>query len=408
MVAELGRMEAERLLSAFSVLQAVQGEEHVPFLLSNEAEYSGKSLSTDTRVPGRVLGHQAVYTRLGADPYIVETVTSGYRLEFDSVPPSGFVRLEQLGCIVRVQERPRVTLPLSLVFSNKWRLVVDASRHLNPYCIKRGIKLDDVVQVAPTIRKNDFMLVNDLDSGYWHVPIHPDYWGFLGVHHEEEDGTVTFWVWRVLCLGLRDAAHIFTCLLAPLMSEMRRQGMLTLGRSSAECLAWEEEAKCLFAKAGWVSKPAGRSGDPSQVCKFLGLVINSRDLIFSTLENKVVRIRNLCKKLVRGIARAVGTIQSVRLATGPIVSVMTRSLYHTVDVAARWDSFVKLVALSVFEREWWIDNIESVSKFPIDGRLSSVAVHYGSMVASDGSGVGHCCYDVSTSTSTSTCRLSSA
>jgi hypothetical protein len=74
-------------------------------------------------------------------------------------------------------------------------------------------------------------------------------------------------------------------------------------------------------------------------------------------------------------------------------SVVTRSLVHTVDVAALWESYVKLDALCLFELRWWIDNIESVSKFPIDGKLSSVAVHYGSRVASEGSGVGYFCYD---------------
>ena len=40
------------------------------------------------------------------------------------------LRLERLGCIARVSERPRVVLPLSKVFSKKCRLVVDASRGL--------------------------------------------------------------------------------------------------------------------------------------------------------------------------------------------------------------------------------------------------------------------------------------
>ena len=52
-------------------------------------------------------------------------------------------RLEALGCIKRVQHRPRCVLPLSSVFSKKKRLVVDGSRCLNPFLKHRKIFLQD-------------------------------------------------------------------------------------------------------------------------------------------------------------------------------------------------------------------------------------------------------------------------
>ena len=60
------------------------------------------------------------------------------------------------------------------------------------------------------------MVVNDLDSGYWHVPIHEEDQHFLGMQHEMEDGSVKIWVWTVLVLGVRDAVHIFTRIIAPI------------------------------------------------------------------------------------------------------------------------------------------------------------------------------------------------
>ena len=44
---------------------------------------------------------------------------------------------------------------------------MDGSRGLNPYCTKRGVKLDDHSHVGRTIQQDDFMVCNDLDSGYW-------------------------------------------------------------------------------------------------------------------------------------------------------------------------------------------------------------------------------------------------
>ena len=145
--------------SVLAEVQAKEGESHVPFSFTNQSEHSGKALVTDSRVPGRLLGMHLKYEEFGAEEYVVETVRSGYRLLFDEEPPASFCRnnksalsdsvfvraelerLEQLGCIVRVEQRPHVTLPLSSVFSGKKRLVVDASRGLNPYCTARGIKV---------------------------------------------------------------------------------------------------------------------------------------------------------------------------------------------------------------------------------------------------------------------------
>jgi hypothetical protein len=414
-----------RDFSDFAELMPGLGEEHV---LSSDLSHSGKALVTDVRVPGRILGKGEVYADIGAEAYIVETVQYGYKLEFDVEPPPSLLRnnnsalndhkfvrselqrLEDLGCIVRVHHRPRVTLPLSLVMSNKLRLVVDASRNLNPYCTRRGIKLEDLTHVASTVGKGDFMVVNDLDSGYWHVPIHPDHWTYLGSHFEEEDGSVIYWVWRVLCLGLRDAAHIFTRLIAPIMGELRRRGMhgliyiddlLVCGSSMEECLFWEKEAKLLFARAGWVFKPSKRSGEPSQVCKFLGLIVDSRDLRFYIPEDKICKIEDRCKELIkkkwvqaRWLASAVGSMQSVRLATGPVVAALTRSLYQAVDDANYWNSFLRLDEMALQELRWWKENIRLVSGFPVDGKLSSVAVEFRAEVASDGSAVGHFSYNL--------------
>ena len=56
------------------------------------------------------------------------------------------------------------------------------------------------------------------------MPIHPSHQDYLGVHYVDPELGVVYFVWVVLCLGLRDAAHIFTRLIAPLMSELRRRG----------------------------------------------------------------------------------------------------------------------------------------------------------------------------------------
>ena len=421
-------MESEDLnLAPFFVWNSVEGEDHIPKLLLNELEsQSNVNLATDARVPGRIKGQHSFYESIGADPYICNVVRNGYKLEFDSLPPPSFtennksalqkpdfmykelLRLEELGCIERVDQKPTVVLPLSVVFSKKWRLVVDASRTLNPYCMKRKIKLEDLTHVQKVVRQNDYMVVNDLDSGYWHVPIAQEHWKYLGVHFRHKDGSLTYWVWKVLCLGLRDAAFIFTKTISPIMAKLRGDGMrgqiyiddkLTSANSYDNCCKWELYVKDVFAKAGWIFKPGKRSGDPSQVCRFLGLEIDSRDMTFNIPEDKLIIIESKAREIlrrkfnkVRILASFVGLLQSIRLASGPIVSVLTRSLYFTIDNAKRWESFVRLDNLAKMEVQWWLENIRKVNKYPINDSLSSVTTSI--KVASDGSSIGFYSYAI--------------
>ena len=161
-------------------------------LIVNNASYAGRRLTTDVRVPGRI-GNPEFFNfwkdDLKASPFVLSTISEGYKFPFKSLPPGGIcnnnksmlrnndfalaelLRLEKLGCISRVNSPPFLCLPLSVVFSKKLRLVVDASRHLNPYLEDRKIKLEDLDVREQIFRKDDFQTKIDLDSGYWHVPL---------------------------------------------------------------------------------------------------------------------------------------------------------------------------------------------------------------------------------------------
>ncbi len=50
-----------------------EGEFHMAEALTHEAAGLGAGLCTDDRVPGRLLGRQAEYERLGAEPNIIRS-----------------------------------------------------------------------------------------------------------------------------------------------------------------------------------------------------------------------------------------------------------------------------------------------------------------------------------------------
>ena len=126
-------------------------------------------------VPGRIKGKLEAYEEAGASEYVLNTVMKGYRLVFEGneFPPSDFrennssalakndflfeelLRLESLGCIRRVKSRPHIVNPCSVVYSRKWRCVLDASQHLNKFCLRRKTYLSDLSRIPYLLREGD-------------------------------------------------------------------------------------------------------------------------------------------------------------------------------------------------------------------------------------------------------------
>ena len=71
----------------------------------------------------------------------------------------------------------------------------------------------------------DYQTKIDLDSGYWHVPLCPEHQKFVGCHFIKDDGSIIFWIWKVLFLGIKDAVYIFTKILVPHKTYLRGMGI---------------------------------------------------------------------------------------------------------------------------------------------------------------------------------------
>ena len=170
-------------------IKTLEGESQpIDGVLVNHGTYLGKLLKTDSRVPGRLKcdRHGDFYRDvLETDEETVGIIRHSYKIPFNSLPPetgvvpnnkscigkeecvwSEMIRYTQLGCVQEVDGPSRVMLPLSVVFSNKTRLVVDASRHLNPWVKKESTKLDSLDDVGELLKPGMFVAVDDLDSGY--------------------------------------------------------------------------------------------------------------------------------------------------------------------------------------------------------------------------------------------------
>ena len=391
--------------------------------LVNDAVYVGRKLSTNVSVPGNIGKPQFKdfwLNKLKPSELVKEVVTEGYKLPFKSIPPPSFEgnnrsarndltfvraeidRLEKLGCISRVEVQPYLVLPLSSVYSKKKRIVVDASRALNPFLHHRRVRLQDHREVGNFVKSGDWFTVDDLDSGYWHIPIHPDHRKYLGIAIEDEvTKEPIFFTWNVLFLGISDAVFLFTAVLKPI-----KIYVISLG---IPCLSFIDDILCsgknqeesshnrnlmveVLSQAGFIVSEHKSKG-PAQRILFLGLEICSATRKFFIPEEKLLRIIEELESLLitrrvklRNIARVLGLLQSCSRALGNVIRIRSRNLYRWLNEHLENSSYNYHFALSELEKEeiaFWIDNIRSLNGCFFTPKLSSVETFFS--VVSDAS-----------------------
>ena len=288
-----------------------EGETYLAKELKNDSRLLKKPLCTNIKVPASI--HNEKYFDFWAKVLKVDLnfqkfLKQGYVIPFENgnPPPSSMtknnksflknkefgiqeiIRLEKLGCIYRVEKQPKIVLPLSVVYSGKWRLVVDASRHLNPYLEKRHVKLETLDDAELQVQKGDYQAVSDLDSGYWHILLHEVSQPYVGVHYVDKEGIVHFFQWRVLFLGLSDAVRLFTKVLKPIRAHLHRQGirhnfyiddMRVLGDSKNSCEKNNNFALHVLQSAGWVVKQE-KCISPTQSARYLGQISDLEKMLY--------------------------------------------------------------------------------------------------------------------------------
>ena len=151
-----------------------------------------KPLSTRMGVAGHVNSQEeyAAYYQdvLKADLEVVKWVRYGYELTLKEWPQSSYTknnrsalqdpsfvwneikRLCLLGVMEEVEKKPHVVNALSVVFSNKKRLVWDV-RELNKLIEPAKLPLETLDDAAELLEKDSYGATSDLEAGYFQVGI---------------------------------------------------------------------------------------------------------------------------------------------------------------------------------------------------------------------------------------------
>ena len=254
------------------------------------------------------------------DPWVVEVLREGYRIPFlrppplyaDPIPmplyaPTSIkgAALEEftLALIAKgVVELAPLRSPgfysrLFVVWktSGSWRPVIDRSL-LNRFVDVSHFRMETIQSVLLSVRQGDWMASIDLREAYLQVPVHPESRRFLRfVAHSR---TYQF---KALCFGLSTAPQVFTRVMAPVSAILHSLG-IRMRRYLDDWLVQASSREALLRdlgivlslchELGIVINPKKSNFCPSQVVRYLRVVIDARNFMASPSPDCISRLRS--------------------------------------------------------------------------------------------------------------------
>ena len=154
------------------------------FYKQNFYEYKQGTAAAAVVVKGRPRAHLPFWVEIGAPPWVLKTVRSGYVIPFESITPavclsnnrsalehgdfvsSAVCDLLEFGLISEVLTPPTVINPLSVSVNSegKPRLILDL-RHVNSYIPKAKFRMEDWKVFLQYLSRGGFMYKFDLKLG---------------------------------------------------------------------------------------------------------------------------------------------------------------------------------------------------------------------------------------------------
>ncbi|XP_075307052.1 uncharacterized protein LOC142368762 [Odontesthes bonariensis] len=243
------------------------------------------------------------WAALAASPWVVKTISRGYRLQFAAVPPrfAGIIYSQAQGESARVLQEEILSLlnkgAICVVppaqcqsgFYSRYFLVPKRGgsgirpildlRALNKYLRKYKFRMLTHASLLRLVRQNDWFTSVDLKDAYFHIPIYPPHrkylrFAFQGICYE----------YRVLPFGLSLSPRVFVRCTEAAIAPLRRQGIrlatylddwLLLAQSEQEARAHTRILIRHLSDLGFVINAEKSMLSPAQGIIFLGLSLDS-------------------------------------------------------------------------------------------------------------------------------------
>ena len=282
------------------------------------------------------------------------------------------IQLQAKGAVKAVQEETnQFTSTLFIVKQASKNRPIFNLKNLNRFVQSQKFKMEGLEAVRKLIQPGDFMMKLDLQDAYFSIPIHNSHKKYLrfvfqGITYE----------FQCLPFGLSSAPRTFTKLLKPVMALLRLQGiriviylddMLILDQSPERLSSIFRNVVSLLQRLGFIIKQEKCSQTPSQCLKFLGSLINSREMTQAVPNDKLQKLQIECKnahqncwltlKELSALLGRMNHCSQVGLAQGPLhYRALQRQYINSIHQSKRLSNKTKvyLTRESLTDLQWWI------------------------------------------------------
>ena len=273
---------------------------HKPSIYTN-SYYEYEKNGTPISVVGRLKQNIGYWKAIGCSTYILNIIEKGYVIPINGeILPADlqnnrssreepqFVRsaideLLETKAIEEVSTPPLVINPLTVAKKgDKLRLVIDL-RHIKKQVVNTRCKFEGLETAIQYLRKNGYMSIFDLKSGYHHVDVVKSQHTLLGFAYTDFKGKRRFFQYKVLPFGLSTAGQIFTKIIRELIRHWRSSNIqavvflddgLQTNTNNTLAIQHSMQIKGSLISSGFIPHRTKSIWIPSQVITWLGFIID--------------------------------------------------------------------------------------------------------------------------------------
>ncbi|XP_048489242.1 uncharacterized protein LOC105380262 isoform X1 [Plutella xylostella] len=293
-------------------------------------------------------------------------------------------KLLELGAINRC--KPTKNQFISRTFlapkSNGGKRFILNLKPLNKFVSKLHFKMEDYRTATKLIPRGGFLATIDLKEAYLLVPISPSDRRFLRFHYKAPNSsTVYTYEFTAMPYGLSVAPRVFTKIMKEVITYLRKRGfksviylddILCVGDTYDECLHNVHETIKLLQCLGFIVNYEKSSLIPSQICKFLDFIYNTKDLSISLPIEKRNHLVQMVRKFIssqtytiREFAQLIGGL----IAACPAVKygylytkILERQKFLELQQNNNnYDAKINRSTVILQDLHWWRDNIFSTN-----------------------------------------------
>ena len=352
---------------------------------------------------GTLRSHLSFWKETGASQFALGVIENGYIPKMKGVPPiyveknnasywkhrgwanEAVDRLATLDIAEKVsRDQLHCQNPMSVAVNaeGKKRLVIDLSRCFNEEVHALKFKIESTWAALQMVEKGDWMFAFDLKGAYHHIPMHQDYYKFLGFSIQRDNGQVEYFRYKMLPFGLNDAARVLTKLMRGPIERWRRMEIpifihlddgLGLCKSRQGALEASEQVRSDLKSYGLLVSEGKCSWGARRKLTWTGFEWDTEKFELTIpakkIERALVKVEQLWNKRGKGVkvremASVAGLIGSFNLAMGDVTKFHTRSLLlkvaEVVD-AFGWEGWGFVGERGESELRFWMRNMRGLN-----------------------------------------------